>query len=117
MPGVEILSSNEVATEYAFNWAAYGIVACVIFAILVIVGITRAISYHDVTELKVCILLGIAAGIVLGSPWGSILQRPTNYVTEHKVIVSDEVPMTKFYERYEIVEQDGKIFTVREKTE
>ena len=39
------------------------------------------------------------------------------YETHYKVTISDEVEMNDFYETYEIVEQDGKIYTVRERNE
>lgn len=34
---------------------------------------------------------------------------------EYKVIIDDNVSMTEFYEHYEVVDQDGKIFIIREK--
>jgi Na+/melibiose symporter-like transporter len=35
--------------------------------------------------------------------------------TRYKVTISDEVSMNDFLERYEIVDQEGKIYTVRER--
>lgn len=35
--------------------------------------------------------------------------------TIYKITVSDEVSLMELSEKYEIIEQDGKIFTVREK--
>ena len=37
-----------------------------------------------------------------------------NYI-EYNVIISDEVSLTEFNEKYEIIEQNGKIYTVRER--
>jgi hypothetical protein len=34
---------------------------------------------------------------------------------EHKVIIDDSVSMTEFMEKYEPIEQDGKIWIVKEK--
>ena len=41
----------------------------------------------------------------------------TKYETQYKVTISDEVKMDEFCEKYEIIEQDGKIYTVRERNE
>ena len=35
--------------------------------------------------------------------------------TEYEVIISDEVSMNEFNEKYEIVEQRGKIYTIKER--
>jgi hypothetical protein len=34
---------------------------------------------------------------------------------KYKVIIEDSVSMNEFYEYYEVIEQEGKIFTVRER--
>ena len=34
---------------------------------------------------------------------------------EHKVIINDSVKMNDFLEHYEILDQEGKIYTVRER--
>lgn len=36
--------------------------------------------------------------------------------TVYKVIVDDSVPMNEFYSRYEIIDQEGLIYEVKEKT-
>jgi pyruvate/oxaloacetate carboxyltransferase len=35
--------------------------------------------------------------------------------TKYEVTISDEVLLTEFYEKYEVISQNDKIFTVREK--
>lgn len=37
--------------------------------------------------------------------------------TQYKVIISDEENFTEFSEKYEVLEQDGKIYTIKEKDE
>lgn len=34
---------------------------------------------------------------------------------EYKVIISDEVSLNEFYDKYEIVDQEGKIYTIKER--
>ena len=35
--------------------------------------------------------------------------------TRYQVLIDESVSMTEFFEKYEIVEQEGKIYTVKEK--
>lgn len=39
----------------------------------------------------------------------------TKIETRYDVTISDEVKLTEFNEKYEIIEQKGKIYTIREK--
>ena len=39
----------------------------------------------------------------------------TEYATEYKVTIDDSVSMNEFMDKYEIINQEGKIYTVREK--
>lgn len=117
MAGVEILTSNEVAIEYAFNWTALWIAAGVLFAIFVVFGIFMALIFEDLHQVLIGVIVGAIFGIIVSPVFGFGQRKPVDYTTEYKVTISDEVSMTEFYERYEIVEQDGKIFTIREKSE
>ena len=38
------------------------------------------------------------------------------YYPTYKVTISDEVSMNEFMDKYEILTQDGKIYTVKERT-
>ena len=40
---------------------------------------------------------------------------PTSKVQEYKVITSDDVSLNDFMETYDIIDIDGKIYTIREK--
>ncbi len=47
---------------------------------------------------------------------GIFLMIPFHYkVPEYQVTVSDEVNFNEFYNRYEILEQNGLIYTIKEK--
>ena len=117
MQGIEILTSAQVATEWAFNWTAFWIAWGIICAICTIVGIYYTIT--DQCEWPVIPVFFIA-GAIIGSLGGWILGNvayiPTAHETQYKITISDEVPMADFYKHYEVIDQDGKIFTVREKT-
>lgn len=117
MQGVEILTSAQVATEMAWNPTAFWISAIIVFSVLFIAGIVISCDNMDFILLVCCIITGVIMGGLFGCLFGKIYETPTAYETQYKVTISDEVSMTEFYEHYEIIEVDGKIFTVREKTD
>lgn len=117
MQGVEILTSAQVATEYVCNWTGFCLAFLVICGIGLMVGVKVSIDEDD---WRCMILFGgifICFGLLMGMIVGAAFQHPVKYTTQYKVTISEEVSMTEFYERYEVIDQDGKIFTVREKTD
>ena len=115
MTGVEILASQEVAVEFAFNWTAFWITigVCFLFGLaLGIVGVVR--DGCPPWFIHVAIALFSVGGAIIAGMIGNAAQRPIEYETRYKVTISDEVIMTDFLEKYEIVTTEGKIYTVRE---
>lgn len=115
MTGVEILTSKEIVVETAYSWTAFWICAGIILALCIAFGLYNSMGENDYGHL----FLGLLAGVVLGCLSGVIaaiaFSTPATYETQYDVIISPEVSMTEFYERYEVIEQDGRIFTIREK--
>lgn len=116
MQGVEILTSTQVVTEYAVNWTGFWIVFVVTFGIGLIIGIKIAIDEYDWSCIIPICGVTLVLGLYLGSLVGDLFKYPVKYTIQHQVTISDEVSMTEFYEHYTVIDQDGKIFTVREKT-
>lgn len=113
MTGVEILATEEVAINFAFNWTGFWIAASVGFGICLIIGCL--VSWTEGWQyLVLCVVLGIICGGIFGLIVGAGEGIPTEYESHYKVTLSDEVSMNEFAERYEIVNQDGKIYTIRE---
>ena len=120
MSGVEILASQEVVIEYAFNWVAFEIAFGIAMIIAIICGVLFACKYEEMSpwlSFSIWIIVGILMGIFDGILFGEAGRNPIKYETQYKVTISDEVKMSEFYEKYEIIEQDGKIYTVRERNE
>ena len=115
MNGIEILATEEVATEYIFNWTACLIAAGAILGFFVILGIVVSITSCDWFNVTIGCILGIIFSVVFGIVTGDITSIPTEYETQYKVVISDEIKMNEFSENYEIVNQDGKIYTIRER--
>ena len=113
MNGVEILSTQEVEIEYDFNSTAFCIAFGIVCFIFIIYGIYQSIKFYD--WIGYYIVLGLILGIAIGLLVGTTFGTPSKYETQYKVAVSDEVLMNEFNEKYEIVEQEGKIYTVRER--
>ena len=113
MHGVEILAMEEVATAYAFNWKAYLLTFAVVFVIMTIVGFILNHS-NGMDDFLICLMCGVIFGAIIGllPAWTTL---PKEYEIQYKVTISDEVSMNDFLERYEIVDQEGKIYTVVER--
>ena len=117
MTGVEVLATEEVVTKTTCNWWLAGFV---FLSVVILAGIVSfcCIDYFDkVLSTLIGCLLGGLIGIFCWVIAGVVTTIPAAYETEHKVIISDDVLMNDFLERYEIVDQDGKIYTVRERND
>lgn len=114
MTGVEILAMEEVVTAYAFNWGAYIITLIVTVFICGVIGIITGWPLNVLSGLCVGMIVGFLVGGILGLLPG-FTTLPKEYETRYKVTISDEVFMNDFLERYEIIDQEGKIYTVRER--
>ena len=110
MTGVEILATGEGATSFEPDGFAFILVLtfCIIWGI-------AAGSKDKEFGLGALIggIIGIAAGLLAGILVGF---AKIEYYPTYKVIISDEVSVNEFTNKYEILNQDGKIYTVKERT-
>ena len=112
MTGVEILSQEVICNTILPGWcAALGGLLGVICVILLI---NRCENGFNVVAgvLFVLLLIGVILFIL-----GLIDNENSIDHIEYKVTISDEVSLTEFNEKYEIIDQDGKIYTVKERSE
>jgi hypothetical protein len=106
MNGVEILSETAITTWYGWTFV-------VAFIITVAACLIVSVSTGDI----VC---GISAGIIafllcalfFG---GSGVGKYETGEYEYKVTIDDSVSMNEFLDKYEILDQEGKIYTVKER--
>jgi ABC-type polysaccharide transport system permease subunit len=116
MNGVEILSSAEVACEFAFNWTSFWITFGIILGAFVCVSIWKVVDgSHRWQLIPSFAVIGIVAGIIVGSSIGYGTRLPVDYETHYKVTIDDSVSMNDFLDKYEILDQEGKIYTVKER--
>lgn len=117
MNGVEILSSKQVAIDWEYNWNAFWIAFGIMFFIVMLFCIAQSIDSGDWSYLASGSVIGIIIGVLLSFMIGDMAETPIKYTNQYKVTISDEVSMNEFISKYEIINQEGKIYTVRERIE
>ena len=115
MTGIEVLSTSEIVSKYAYNRPTICIAFGVTFCIFLTIGIAMSVEMYDWTYLFLGIFSGIIIGFCVAGLIWSITSTPEEYETRYKIAISDEVLMNEFFEKYELLEQEGKIYTVRER--
>ena len=118
MEGVRILASEEVAIAWeTWNWGAFWAAVVLFFIIGLVAGITFGFQEQDFSAfLIMSITVFLAGSTLFGLVAGfGIHGNVTDYETQCKVIIDDDVSMNEFYEHYEVIDQEGEIFTVRER--
>jgi hypothetical protein len=117
MQGVEILSTCVVDVGAAFSIDLFIKTLVLILGLGTGMGIYYTIKEKDSGWIAGGIIIGVVVGALIGFVVGLIgLTQPTGQETHYKVTITEEVSMIEFLNKYEIIDQDGKIFTIREKT-
>ena len=110
MPGVEILSSeiiyNTILPEYVLGM---GLGLGFIFVIVM----AAFLSSERIILGLICIALACGSAII-GSLGATPSATDINHI-EYKVTIDDSVSMNEFLDKYEILDQEGKIYTVKER--
>lgn len=117
MSGMEILDTQIITTVTGgFNVPVF----LIIVFLSCIIGLIFGTYYGDDEFGPISgTLLGCFVGLLVGAFLGAVGSTPIVEKTEvqYKVTLSDEVSLNDFLERYEILEQEGKIYTIVEKEE
>lgn len=111
MEGIEVLSVGSIGVNQVFNWNAAiagGIILGILCGLYIFLNTDNFLLGY-ITFIITCFLIGFMLGICI--------EKYADTVPTYKVIVNDTVSINDFYERYEVLEQDGKIFIIKEKTE
>lgn len=115
MEGIRILSTEEVVSKTEFNLEVALIAGAIVLLTYIIIGILSSIKKYDWLELIVTSFIGLAISFLFSIICGIAFEKPVEYTTQYKATISNEVSFVDFYEKYEIVDQDGEIYTIREK--
>lgn len=116
MNGITILAEQQ-SEIFGFHNVAFWITVAICAAIFLALGIYLSVEgcfgwCGSVLFIALFIALGFLCGAMLGIVIANCV--PTGYETIYEVVIDESVSMTEFLERYEIIEQRGKIFTIRE---
>ena len=110
MTGVEILATGEGATGFEPNSPVFlSVLAFCVIGGIVVGSKDKEYGVGAIIGLFIGLCAGLLASVVVGV-------AEIEYYPTYKVIISDEVSMNEFMDKYEILSQDGKIYTVKEKT-
>lgn len=117
--GIEVLSQAEVGTNIGMNWTVFWTIVgfCFFVGFLIMAFSTEPTDFGEWVTCAAVGLLGGLVGCIFGAMLGTYTGKPTEFETQYKVTISDEVQMNEFLEKYEIIDQDGKIYIIRENTE
>lgn len=115
MDGIEILNQTEILARPNYFGALMLIILIVMIAGLIcLYKITPKIKNNILQCIAIIIFITITVASVVGVGIVSDLKTPTGEY-EYQVTIDDSVSFTEFNEKYEIISQEGKIFTVKER--
>lgn len=107
--GIEILKKTRL---YDFSTAS--LISMIMFILL---GVTFLILFCNLYNSKydsLFLVLG-AISIVCAFIIPFLFIKPINNKYEYKVIIEDSASINDLYDKYEIIEKDGKIYTIQDK--
>ena len=109
MTGVTILGSEVVMTEHPL-FIIFGLISIGILVLGLILGLSFK-EGEGPSIMLVSLIIGALVGFG-GMGWASI-NKVEDYV-KYDVLVSENVMFQEFYNKYEILEAKGQVYTVKE---
>ena len=110
MNGVEILSSETIYNTILPEWCiGVGLGCACIFLILMVVFVVNECGIGVILSFIAIIVSIVVAGL------GNVTNTNSVHYIEYKVTIDDSVLMNEFLDKYEILDQEGKIYTVKER--
>ena len=113
MSGVEILNTTIHYKEVLPTW-----VIIVIIAIIVIPAVASLIGEIQDKDLlstigRISLIFGLCVALLMGTK----IRQTTNQIDyiEHEAFINDSVSFVEFNKKYNVIDQKGKIYVVREK--
>ena len=110
LDGITLLDTGTKVVSYTWGWSWGGFIAA-IFAILLIIAFI--LCTIDCTGGEIFFFAGIFVGML--SLFIFVHAKPAKTINTYSVIIDDSVTMTEFYDKYEVLDIQGKIFTITER--
>lgn len=111
MDGVTVLNVIENPV-YNFQWWAMPIILLILGIFFIAVIIALVIEMDDPSGIGLVGLTVVVFAVLIGLS-GSCM--PTDYYNTYEVTIEDTVSLKEFNEKYEIIDQHGQIYEVRER--
>lgn len=114
--GVDILTSQEVMiplleSPIFFVWFFISILSLVVFLVLLSIFIdfpVRATCFAILTALSF-------VSAILSMCLSPIIEKPSG-IKEYKATISEDASFIEVSDRFDIIDQDGKLYTLRDKS-
>ena len=111
MDGVEILNRTEIMKS-AWSWDVFWVFFLIFAGIGLLVGFFVGLDRYEIlADTIVGVVVGAIIGAVIRGSLACTITVPTG-TYEYQVIISEDVNFVEFNEKYEIIKQEGKIYTV-----
>lgn len=110
LDGITLLDTSTKVVSYTWGWNWGGFIATIFAIFLIIVSI---ICMIDGTGGEIFVIAAIFVGML-----GLFIfahAKPAKTINTYSVIIDDSVSMTEFYDRYDVLDIKGKIFTITER--
>ena len=107
MEGITILATG--TATLGLTWGVAIVIALIVFAVEYIFN---PCDDEFGWRIGFAAFMSVLAFVIL-----ALVAVDTTEVTEYKVTIDDSVSYVEFMERYEVIDQEGEIYTVRERTE
>ena len=110
-PGIEVL--NEY--EYTIANAGMSVLWTIFFSAILLIALFHDIISEDSLSGLITNVFAVVMSMFSLIYMFNVKGFETRIETRYDVTISDEVKLTEFNEKYEIIEQKGKIYTIKEK--
>lgn len=108
MAGVEILSQTPIMADKVTLT-----VILVVFIIYFIISLILTLYSGATDFVPITPIISLLITALILKPYSDITTYETGRY-EYKVTIDDSVSMVEFLEKYEIISQEGKIYTIRD---
>ena len=112
MDGVEILTQTEVIQKS--DWEHMIILTGVTFMVVGIIIMLIGAVFNYFKVIIYGIIFTIVSFVVTFFICSTMPEEPSGRY-EYQVTIGNNVSFTEFYQKYEIIDQNGKIWTIRDK--
>ena len=113
MEGITVLYQEPIYKIICVNEKILNLLAYILI-VMVIGAIILAICF-ELKGVIFCVILGCVTIFAMGilASYSTTTEELDHY--EYKVTIDDSVPMKEFLSKYEIINQEGEIFTIVER--